>query len=354
MSFPRRSILILGLIGLLHLSSSGTLAAEGATPPTGIREINAALKLTEREKQILATVRDGSKSVEENGFYMMMAKISAFPALGPEALRELDAPAIKNLTRDPDRYRYRPMRLNIRVFYVMKLSVKGKTISSNPYWPSEKPMWEIHGTGAEGPPSAAGPLIVYSAIPPPNLPEADTKRPDGRLAYQKGPRYVLAGIFYKYIEGLDTGDEATKQQRKYPVVLAWEMRKLSQGPIKGPVNWILPGAIFLGLVLGVVVFVFLKRYIRRDKRRRDGLMFSHYRPLREAPARRERKKPARRERKSAPQDTGETDTQVDPDLIAAAAEYRPPGGSEKNPPGGSEKNPLGGSEEQPVNEKEGQ
>jgi hypothetical protein len=186
-------------------------------------------------------------------------------------------------------------------------------------------MWEIHGTDAEGPARTAEPLKVYSSVLPPGLPEPDEKRSDGRLAYRKGPRYALAGIFYKYIEVLDTGDETTKpQQRKYPVVLAWEMRKLSQGPIKGPANWILTGAIFLGLVLGVVVFVFLKRRIRRDKSRPSGRIFSHYRPLRDV--------------KLAPQDTQDTDTQVDPDLIAAASEYSPPVKSE----------------EQTVNEKEGQ
>ena len=205
MNFAGRFILILSLIGPLPLLSSPTLAAEGATPP-------AAIKLTEKEKQVLASVRDGSKSVEENGFYMMMAKISAFPALGAEALEELDAPAIKNLTRDPDRYRYQPMRLNIRVFYVMKLSVEGKTISSNPYWPSEKPMWEIHATSADGPEPTAAPLIVYCAVPPPDLPQANEKRMDGRLAYKKSPRYVVAGIFYKYVERLDTGDDTTKPE----------------------------------------------------------------------------------------------------------------------------------------------
>ena len=134
MSFPRRFIILLpGLIGPLCLVPSATLAVEDATPPaTAIREIRAALRCSEREKQILAAVRDGGKTVEGNGFYMMMAKIAAFPALAPAALSELDAPAVNNLTRDPDRYRYQPMRLNIRVFYVMKLSVEDKTISSNP------------------------------------------------------------------------------------------------------------------------------------------------------------------------------------------------------------------------------
>ena len=324
---------------------SATFAAEDATPPAAaIREIRAALRFSEREKQILATVRDGGKTVEGNGFYMMMAKIAAFGTLNPAALSELDAPAAKNLTRDPDRYRYQPMRLNIRVFYVIKLSVEGKTISSNPYWPSEKPMWEIHATSADTPEPTAAPLIVYCAVPPPDLPQADEKRMDGRFAYKKSPRYMVAGIFYKYVERLDTGDDMTKQRRRrYPVILAWQMRKALPRPTKGPVNKVLAGVILLGLVLGIVIFIFLKKHIRRDKKQHDNQMFGNYRPLRETG--------------TIPNDARDPDAQVDPDLVAAAEEYRKKHDPALRPhtgrlPAGA--NPSGGSESAHGDEKEGQ
>ncbi|MCD4825268.1 MAG: hypothetical protein K8S55_11750 [Phycisphaerae bacterium] len=272
--------------------------------------IEKSLEFTHREKQLLLKINDSSESVEENGFYMMMQKVSAFPKLPAEELNLLDLVAVRKLMRFPDRYRYQPVRLNIRVYAVTELTVDNRMMSSSPYWPSDKPMYLIHGTNADIKDKASEPVIIYSATPPPDLPAHAVKIDEYRTEYRdynniKSPQYTIAAVFYKHKRELD---KAKKQVREYPVLLAWQMERkkvaLANKSTADNLLKMIGALVALGLI---VAFLMVKRHIAKKKRSQRDMTFGDYVPLRDL---------------EEDEEEELEDTAVDPDLTAAAAAYR--------------------------------
>jgi hypothetical protein len=272
--------------------------------PITVTDAYPPLKLTKRDEQILQKISDGGQSIEENSFYLLMSRVAGLGKLNKEQIKkDLDAVTWRNLTRTPNRYRFQPVRMKVKIFYIGTLTVDSRKISATPYWPSEKPIYAIHCTNADAVDHASEPMILYSASLPPDLPEKSHVEDDGSAAYRSGPEYDIAGVFYKYTINID---KKSSQPRKYPVILVWQMSK-AESPVA--VSWsqrILAGAGFLVAVLIVVVFLFIKKRVTRRPARP---MFGDYKPLRDE------------EEDYRP---GEEDqpTEVDPDLTAAVKEYR--------------------------------
>ncbi len=222
-----------------------------------IDTIRKSLTFTDRERMILAGVRDGTASVEEAGFYMLMGKISKFPQFSQAESTQLDAPAYGNLLRQPGRYRYQPMRISVMIYQVEKLTVDDQKISATPYWPSDKPIWALYGLADGG--DKDQPLIIYSTVEPPNLSEPSKVLHDGRSEYKNGLRYDVNSVFFKLLEKIDADG---KQVRQYPAVLAWQLAGLPSSKTSPMISPILGSIIMMGVVLGLAVFIFLKKKIK--------------------------------------------------------------------------------------------
>jgi hypothetical protein len=292
-----------------------TVRATDDAPRTPAEAIRRQLELSDREKQVLINVRDNTESVDEPGFYLMLSKVAALPSLDKPQRLQLDSPAIPNLALSPDDYRHKPMRLLVRVHTVTELTTdarhSSRLISASPYWPSDQPVWQIHAVGVE-PQSGTGlpgqPVVIYSATKPAGLP-GDGPGEDGYVEYgqRKAPLYNVLGVFYKTIETTSRGseDEAPRRMR-YPVVLAWQWDKVAEVPSGQPSTYMAVGVIGMGVVLAGAIFAFLRKRAKRYKK--SGGLWQKYQPRRE----------------TEPDEPAEEDepTEVDPDLAAAAREYR--------------------------------
>ena len=276
-----------------------------------LAEVEKALTLDEHDQQVLLKSKDGTRTVEEPGFYLMMSRVAALPALSEAEWGRLDSPAVANLAKFPHRYRYAPVRLSMRVYRIVKLTVEKGTITGGPYWPADKPIYAIHGVNAETDAEHQynEPLVVYSAVLPPALPDKAIVDGD-KTDYASGPPYRLAGVFYKTIETMDEGSpDGQRTWRTYPVVLAWQWERQQAKLDAGGARPLLSGIVVLGCVLGVAVFVMVKRRAKAAKGPKGAAVrFGEYQPLRDLEAER----------------TGEKseDDLVDDALVEAAKTYR--------------------------------
>ncbi len=287
----------------LVLSTQVGLGAAGPAP--ALERMRATLTLSEKDAMLLSRTRDAAQSVQNAGFYFLLSKVASLPALSPEDYRQLDAPAVANLLRAPDRYRYQPIRLRVKVYRIRRLTV-GDGMTAGPYWSDEKPVFLIHAGNANLSDPAREPLILYAAGAPPNPGPPSETYPDGDREYKHGPEYDVAGVFLQYIRIPESGDGNTPPpQREYPVVLVWQMVKCD--PL-GAADW--PGrlfgaVVFLGILLAAAVFILLKKRIRQAKAHAPtwrGLR--HDLPHRNTDT------------------TGDIEEAVDPDLASAAEDYR--------------------------------
>ncbi|NBB94354.1 MAG: hypothetical protein GVY16_01255 [Planctomycetes bacterium] len=318
-----------------------TVRATDDAPRTPAEAIRRKLDLSDRDKQVLINVRDNTQSVDEPGFYLMLSKVAALPSLDKPQRLQLDSPAIPNLALSPDDYRHKPMRLLVRVHTVSELTTdarhSSRLMSASPYWPSDKAVWKIHAVGVE-PQSGTGlpgqPIVIYSPIKPPDLP-GDGPGKDGYVEYgeKKAPLYSILAVFYKAIKTTSRGSEnESRRCMQYPVVLAWQWDKVAEVPSGQPSTYIAAGVIAMGVLLAGAIFAFLRKRAKRYKQ--SGGMWQTYQPRREAEP-------------DEPVDEDEP-TEVDPDLAAAAREYRTAMGlDESSEPGDAPAEGKADSEESP-------
>ena len=272
--------------------------------------VEETLTISERDKQVLLKSKDGTRTVEEPGFYLLMSRVAGLPQLSEAEWSRLDSPAVANLTKFPNRYRYAPVRLTMRVYRIVKLTVEKGTITGGPYWPVDKPIYAIHGVNAEADAEHQynEPLVVYSPVLPPELPEKRVVDGD-QTDFASGPTYRLAGVFYKVIETMDEGSPDGKRYwREYPVVLGWQWHREKARLGETGANQVLSGIIVLGCVLAVALFVMFKRRAKAAKGPKgQGVSFGDYTPLRDLEAER---------------DGVEVEEPVDDALVDAAKTYR--------------------------------
>jgi hypothetical protein len=285
------------------LMATAATARAGSDPAETIRR---QLTLTDRHQRIVQAVQDHTDTVDENPFYLMMDLIAELPSVPDDQLPQFDAPAWSNLLREPDRYRFRPVRLRMRVYTVYTMTTQNGKISRSPYWPDEKPIYAIYGTNADAPADRQNdqPIVVYSPDRPPDIGPPSDRNASGGDLYKAGPVYSLLGVFYKLIE---TGDDASggTARRTYPVVLAWQMDRQLSEQTSTLADKILAGAIGLGVLGGVAVFILLKKRIRQTRRTPKEIIGDLHRRRNETDA-----------------DTDEEDLTVDGDLIDTVNTWR--------------------------------
>lgn len=267
-------------LGLTALAPAQPASAPASSP---VEELYNRLRLTDRDRQILTSVRDGRKTPESTGWYLMLDRTARLPDVPRQAWDRVDAPAAENLLRSPDRYRYQPLRLNVLVYAVEELTIENGKITASPYWPADKPVWVLYCTAdqpsADDPPS----LLVYTTQPPNLLGEPNQTEPDGKKLYTSGQRIELLGVFFCLVRQPSRGDDQQgPTPTNYPVVLAWQLRRTSLLVGSSWQDYSLAGILGAVIVLLVVGFVMAKKKIRRERNTSDaGRLFGNYKPLRE-------------------------------------------------------------------------
>lgn len=280
-------------------------------PETIVDKLLRALQMTRDEEKVLADVADDSATPEESAFYLLMAKIADLPDVPDDQWYMLSQPEPKTLVDLPERYRYQPLQMDVRVFGLAKLTTDAGEITGGVYWPKDQPLWELHATAGLEPDPNAQPLILYTPFPPPGLPEAeevDTPSPaDGQLdrTFPAGVPYRAAAVFYKLLRRPSRGNASQPSRpQTYPALLVWYLQpnpgKADRETLSQSETFFPTGTILFALFVVLVLFVLVKQRVRSYKR---GEASAH----REGRAWDEEHAP---------------DGPVDPDLAAAAEAYR--------------------------------
>lgn len=286
-------------------ATSQTLWQESDDMPDLLpRMIVDAMTFDPQEQLILGDTSDGSGSLAyDHGLAIMLKHVSSIRQLPPEHISLLESPPVRLLRKYPDEFRFRPVRLEVKVYMVEKLT-PGKNMVSSTYWPSDRNIWQLYCVSAMTPDPEHSPLIITITEDPTDaLGTPDQVDSKGAMIFRKQPRRIeVAGIFYRnYRHETRDGGQAS-----YPVVLAWQSR------LVGSVESSSGGGGLQGILLGLVLVMLLgawwwsRQYLRsrkdQDNQRQDAL------------------RQAREAREQMVIDEAEA-AQIDPALRAAAEEY---------------------------------
>lgn len=301
--------MLLGLTGLrAQQPVSAPATSQNASAPTtndASTPSPTVLTLSPDEKQVLVTVHDETDWVAENAFFLLMSKVAALEQENWPS--NLDSPAPANLIDRPDRYRYEPIAITVRIWRIMELSTANRRLRSNYYWPRDKTLYEIQATSAL-PPGPDGtpvgePIILFADHKPLRLPKP-TAAENGRYQYASGPEYRIEGLFYKTIR---RPGEKDNLMHTMPVILTVRAEPTYRTFVhekSGSLKAVMTVLLGCGLVAG---YFFVKRHLLGKRKATDRPRFSEYTPLR---------------------DSDDSEEPVDPALAAAAEQYRREHGDE--------------------------
>ena len=254
----RISTATLAWLSVTSLAAESQLAATSA-----IEELRRGLTLTDTEKTALGDVTDRSTQWRESAFYLLLRRVSQLPALSPEDLHSLDAPAYRSLLDEPQRYRARAMRRRVRIYRVLKMSPgRGHAdLGYSPAWPKERPVWQIYCAGAKASDAGDEPMVVFSTVEPAGLGRPDKVTMQGEHMFSRGPTMDVVCVFYKLLQDADHG---SGRRRNYPLLLAWQMFDRSEGAQDAvrPGMW----AAIAGIGALAVGYYCLRRHVRRLRR----------------------------------------------------------------------------------------
>ena len=283
------------------------------------------LALTDREKALCTAVRDGVKNCDENAFYALMSKVATIPAMPADEFAKIDQPSYDNLLRKPDRYRYQPVRIKVRIgAYETWSEDNGSFYHPAAYWPKDKPMIRL-SVNLPGDEPDTPPLILYCEHLPADMPRGKRVAGDDRrvfFGHKVAPVYTVAAMFYK----ITAEETLAKGTMMTPNLLVWQM--VPEKPAtpaatpeinkeaKAKADGYASLQMALGVLIAAVVVVlgylwFLKKKVLPKYQREVGT-FQGYSPKRD-PVEERRDRQAQREA---------DDLAVDPDLVAAAQSWR--------------------------------
>lgn len=274
----------------------------------------AAIPLTDTERIAISDVTDNVETLDETGFYILLGHAAKMRKLSGEEFDALSRPGEALLLQQPAFFRAQTMRVQMRVFQVQEISVAGGGLSPSRHWPPDKPLWRLDGLSVVPKGAVVHDLMVFcTEDPTPLLGEPKKTTREGTMEYYgTGRRLDLAAIFYKVTVKKDQHGNL----RQYPVFLAWQFSGRSGGG-QFPTAVVYIFGVLLVLLIG---FVFLKRYLRQVKRIDATPGPRPYRPLRELTSREKRQFGMAGEAEVEDEDEPE-DTEVDPLLKQAAEEY---------------------------------
>jgi len=292
-------------------------ATAPSPPPPGVVELTPG----EAEAWRDVTAKPTALVERQTTFCMVLAKVADLPEMSEEQLARFGRPAYAELQEHPERFATPPirgLRKKVHVAKVFRVSPDNGTMTYSQYWRRNRPVWKLFCLDAEVPHPHDCPLIVFTPVDPTHLlPEPDrTGEEDGvpftayvaREPYTDLPTLDLAAVFYRIRRAREEGSENV---RDYPVLIAWQLKG---GPDKSGMGH----AKYLILLFIVLIAAGLFYYIRRmAKRHPPGSgQGPAYAPRRDRGTGGAGEEPAPAEEKQA------ADGPVDPDLAAAAEEFR--------------------------------
>ncbi len=298
--------MVFGLQGAAAAHASQPATEPLAPPPPGEAEsVAEGLDWSEAERAILGAIEDFEPQIADEALGMILRRAKRLEDLPASQLSDLDHPAYKNLLERPGRYRGEAVRLVLYLAYVKKLLPGEVNLSESRWWPSDKPIWRLDGFGADTPYPADEPLRIFSVVDPASIisvPQA--AQADEEIEYLRTPAIEVAAVFYKVYTDLSRGDpDRLPTQRNYPVLVAWDIKHADlpgreptdTGGTAGPTSIVLIVAVTLA-----ALFIVLKLRARR----------------------RGRPSPRTAPRGGAGGPPSSGPDQVDPNLRAAAEQYR--------------------------------
>jgi hypothetical protein len=328
-----------GLIGAL--CATDCLAQDqpdtaDVSPPVGLPLVN----WTESEQAALKVAVGRRRARGGSALYMLLAKAATFAPLTDEQWASLDQVAYANLVSQPQRYTGQPIRLQLRVQLLQKLTAGSDEMGAALNWRQGTPAWRIDAFEAQA-------MVRGETLPVRLFCVQDPMEVLGKPLFEDGEESVygaegkglsrskpgtlveVAGLFFKTWETelresdtirTEVAEDGTITMSpdlgQVPFLIVWDMRRIrgervGQGNSNG-----MPRAIFIVtlLVMLLVMFYLLKKAVRQ-RRRGDGLATKigrgEYRPLRDIEA-----------DDDPDVERDEEEEAVDPDLAAAADAYR--------------------------------
>jgi len=161
------------------------------------------------------------------------------------------------------------------------------------------------------------PVVIYTHLDPTGMLGKGNVEDNCTLYDPKKNTIELACVFYKVYEAEEQGDKKTdaKRRRMYPVIVAWQFDKVRKAPSES----LLDSRIYIVLLI-VVMLLFLYMYFKRITRRQRQGAGAKYRSLRDLSKIEPQPEVVGEPR--AEEDRDGDAGEVDPDLKAAAEEYR--------------------------------
>jgi len=297
---------------------------EPDAPP--IERIEKALRaFTPTEQAILDDVRNTPMKVRPSGrswpqpedrkdFYILMGKVADLPPLKDADYYDLDRPAYRSFMQEPNRWFGRPMRMTVLVFQVEKLTVDNGKLNASIFWRKEAPIWKLYCLNAKAETPGLEPVTVYVPVDPTNiLGQPPHKSDHGRMGYEvPGRRAEIAGVFLRNYQDVNRGGvDGRPTVREFPAVLAWQIAPPTEWEKK--TNAFSESHFILLLLAGfLILFLLMRARMARNRREQPDTWESRH-PMREAD---------RMEEGDAEPPEEEEPGPVDPQLAAAAKQYR--------------------------------
>ncbi len=227
-------------------------------PITRAETVEDALAYSDDEKIILDDVSDGDGQLSTPALYIMLRRAQMLPA-GDKTLEEAERPDPKDFWREPERYRGRLVRVEVR--YGGRTEPWGNVTPTR--WWGRRDVWmvdvlvEVEKTK---PPTYERMLVVMGHEPPKNL--------------SKRQPLEVVGIFYKLAKlhkDAETGDPGKKNE--YPIIVAGALFAPQSG--KDNFQW---GAVLMIIAIMVMLFIFMR--LRRSVSRQRVAGRHEYKPMR--------------------------------------------------------------------------
>ena len=281
--------------------------------------IEEGLALGDVEKGHYEVALERRKQLDESALTMWLDRVRRFPKLSADQVDDLDLPSVKNLLTSPRRYAGQAFRLNVYPRRVTKWD-PGKGFTPTKWWTvQDGAIWRIGATNAEARDPDAEPIFILCPFDPAAvLGKPSQVGPQGELLYFRPRKCTLAGVFYKVYQDHDENGEL----RDYPVMMVWQIGPAEGGKSAVGAWWkyLLPFPALLILLIG---FAFVRSKVRRNRLDRRGR--ARYHPLRDLS---QGEAPENKSRAG----TDESAAQIDPELKAAAEQYRKEKGIQSDAP----------------------
>ncbi len=293
--------------GVTDVASGNDATSPDDLPPVNkVHAIERGLRLLDHEKLAYERSIERRDNVDMPVALMFISRLKVAPTLDDDEWTQLDAPAIGNLLRKPERYAAVPMRIKVHVARVLTRRPNEHFVP-NVYWPaSNGPVWQWDCLlSVDGKPTNQALTVLTHIDPEKILGKPASRDQDGDATYDWTSTAVeVAGVFYKVVDG----KTIEHKPYTYPVALAWQIRQEDISTKKPAGNKSTQAMLIVVLALAMG-FIIIKRQMTLKKRDDEAAAGRRWRAI-------------PRDEQAVDDDVLEDPESIDPELRAAAEDYR--------------------------------